>query len=62
MKKFAIAAAIVAVSAAAVHAGSPVVVETMEPMVIVEATEAASSATTWIIPLILLALVVAAGL
>ncbi len=58
MKKFVIAAAIVAASAAAVHAGSPEMA-TMDPVVVVDASEAASSGSSWIIPLILLALLVA---
>ena len=58
MKKFVIAAAIVAASAAAVHAGSPEMA-TMDPGVVVDASEAASSGSSWIMPLILLALLVA---
>ena len=61
MKKFVIAAAIVAASAAAVHAGSPEMA-TMDPVVVMDHSGAASSGSSWIIPLILLALLVAAGL
>lgn len=61
MKKLVIAAAIVAASAAAVHAGSPEMA-TMDPVVVMDSTEAASAGSSWIIPLILLALLVATGL
>ncbi|MDG1432189.1 MAG: hypothetical protein P8L68_15420 [Paracoccaceae bacterium] len=61
MKKFVFAAAIVAASAAAVHAGSPEMA-TMDPVVVVDAAESASSGSSWIIPMILLALLVATGL
>lgn len=59
MKKLVIAAAIVAASAAAVHAGSPEMA-TMDPVVVMDHSEAASSGSSWIIPLILIALLVAA--
>ena len=59
MKKLVIAAAALAATATAVSAGSPEMA-TMEPTVVVEAAEAASSASGWLIPLILIALLVAA--
>ena len=58
MKKIALVAALVAVSATATFAGG-MDIPVMEPMVVVEET-AASSAGGWVVPLILLALVAAA--
>jgi len=59
MKKLVIAAALAVAGTAAIAGGMDAPV--MEAPVVVEAAEAASSAGGWLIPLILLALIIAAG-